>query len=100
MVTDLTTSSSSRDSVCTLCHPGDAPANHQKNVGNQIPYSLHLWSHSPIWATLVFFPSLVFGYLRDQFDSTVPSIVMHIWYNGGYFFFIDSSQLPIQSGLQ
>ena len=53
----------------------------------------HLWSHSPIWAVLVFFPSLVFGYLRDRFHSTVPSIVMHMWYNGGYFFFIDSLQL-------
>jgi membrane protease YdiL (CAAX protease family) len=51
----------------------------------------HLWSHSPIWAVLVFFPSLVFGYLRDRFDSTVPSILMHMWYNGGYFLFIGSS---------
>lgn len=50
----------------------------------------HLWSHSPIWAALVLFPSLVFGYLRDRFDSTVPSILMHMWYNGGYFFFFDS----------
>ena len=60
----------------------------------------HLWSHSPIWAALVFFPSLVFGYLRDRFDSTIPSIVMHMWYNGGYFFLIDSSQPPTQSDLQ
>ncbi|HMS84410.1 MAG TPA: JDVT-CTERM system glutamic-type intramembrane protease [Nitrospira sp.] len=52
--------------------------------------AVHLWSHSPIWAALVFLPSLVFGYLRDRFNSTVPSIVMHMWYNGGYFFFIDS----------
>lgn len=50
---------------------------------------LHLWSHSPIWAALVFFPSLVFGCLRDRFDSTIPLILMHIWYNGWYFFFID-----------
>lgn len=53
---------------------------------------LHLWSHSPIWAVSVFFPSLIFGYLRDRFDSTVPSILMHMWYNGGYFFFIGSFQ--------
>ncbi|MDF0667025.1 MAG: JDVT-CTERM system glutamic-type intramembrane protease [Nitrospira sp.] len=52
----------------------------------------HLWSHRPIWAVLVFFPSLVFGLLRDRFGSTVPSILMHMWYNGGYFFFIGSSQ--------
>jgi membrane protease YdiL (CAAX protease family) len=60
----------------------------------------HLWSHSLIWAILVFFPSLVFGYLRDRFDSTVPSLLMHIWYNAGYFFFFDSSQPSIQSDLQ
>lgn len=60
----------------------------------------HLWSHSPIWAVLVFFPSLVFGYLRDRFDSTVPSILMHMWYNGGYFFFIGSSQPSTRSDIQ
>ena len=60
----------------------------------------HLWSHSPIWAVLVFFPSLVFGYLRDRFDSTVPSILMHMWYNSGYFFFIGSSQSFTWSDIQ
>lgn len=60
----------------------------------------HLWSHSPIWSVLVFFPSLVFGYLRDRFDSTVPSILMHMWYNGGYFFFIGSSQPSTRSDIQ
>lgn len=60
----------------------------------------HLWSHSPIWTVLVFFPSLTFGYLRDRFDSTVPSILMHMWHNGGYFFFIDSSQPSTLSDIQ
>ena len=56
----------------------------------------HLWSHSPIWAALVFIPSLIFGYLRERFDSTVPSILMHMWYNGGYFLLFGSSQLDIR----
>ncbi len=60
----------------------------------------HFWSHSPIWAALVFFPSLVFGYLRDRFNSTVPSILMHMWYNSGYFAFIDSSHLFTQFGIR
>jgi membrane protease YdiL (CAAX protease family) len=60
----------------------------------------HLWSHSPIWAVLVFFPSLAFGHLRDRFGSTVPSILMHMWYNGGYFFFIGSSQPSTLSDIQ
>lgn len=71
------------------------------NIGVSLLFTIfHLWNHSPIWAALVFFPSLVFGYLRDQFDSTVPSILMHMWYNGGYFFFINSSQPPTPSNLQ
>ena len=60
----------------------------------------HLWSHSPIWAVLVFFPSLAFGYLRDRFGSTVPSILMHMWYNGGYFFLVGSSQSSTLSDIQ
>ena len=60
----------------------------------------HLWSHSPIWALLVFFPSLAFGYLRDRFGSTVPSILMHMWYNGGYFFFIGSFEPSTPSDIR
>lgn len=60
----------------------------------------HLWSHSPIWAVLVFFPSLAFGYLRDRFGSAVPSILMHMWYNSGYFFFFGSSQSSTLSDIQ
>lgn len=62
--------------------------------------AFHLWSHRPIWAVLVFFPSLVFGYLRDRFDSTVPSILMHMWYNGGYFLCISSSQSSTGSDIR
>ena len=60
----------------------------------------HLWSHSPVWAVLVFFPSLAFGYLRDRFGSVVPSILMHMWYNSGYFFFFGSSQPSTLSDIQ
>lgn len=45
----------------------------------------HLWSQSPVWAAAVFFPSLVFGFFRDRYNSTVPAIVLHCFYNFGFF---------------
>ena len=48
--------------------------------------SAHFLSHPPLWAASVFFPSLLFGYFRDRYGSLYPSIVLHIFYNGGYFF--------------
>jgi membrane protease YdiL (CAAX protease family) len=43
----------------------------------------HLF-HQPLpVAGLIIFPSLVFGELRDRFDSTRPSIFMHGYYNLG-----------------
>lgn len=45
----------------------------------------HFWSHPPLWAAAVFFPSLLFGYFRDRYTSVSPSIVLHIFYNVGYF---------------
>ena len=45
----------------------------------------HLATHSPPWALSTLFPSLLFGILRDRFGSVLPSIVLHIIYNAGYF---------------
>ena len=45
--------------------------------------ALHL-IHQPIpMAVLIFFPSLIFGELRDRYGSTRPSIFMHAFYNLG-----------------
>ncbi len=44
----------------------------------------HLINHEPVWAALVFFPSILFGYLRDRYDATSPSVVLHIYYNTGF----------------
>jgi len=46
----------------------------------------HLFTHPPVMAAMVFFPSLIFGYFRDRFDGwLLPSILLHIYYNLGYF---------------
>lgn len=45
----------------------------------------HLVSHSISWSFLVLVPSLCFGFARDRFGSVYPAIVLHAFYNAGYF---------------
>ncbi len=45
----------------------------------------HLFYHPPLWAVLVFGPSLIFGWFRDRYQSIIPGLVLHIFYNSGYF---------------
>lgn len=47
--------------------------------------ALHFGSHPPLWAAGVFVPALLFGYFRDRHHSVVPAIVLHVFYNAGYF---------------
>ncbi|HVK56820.1 MAG TPA: JDVT-CTERM system glutamic-type intramembrane protease [Burkholderiales bacterium] len=47
----------------------------------------HLARHSPMWSALAFFPSLIFGFFRDRYDRITPSILLHVFYNAGYFWF-------------
>jgi len=46
---------------------------------------MHFVHHPPVWALLVFFPSLVFGYFKDRFSSMIPSIILHSFYNLLFF---------------
>jgi membrane protease YdiL (CAAX protease family) len=46
---------------------------------------VHLWHHPPLWALAVLLPSLVFGWLRDHYGSVYPCMVLHAFYNAGYF---------------
>jgi len=36
------------------------------------------------WALLVFFPSLVFGYMKERHNSLLAPIALHIFYNLGF----------------
>lgn len=45
----------------------------------------HLFSHPPLWALSVLVPGLIFGYFRERFDALWPAIVLHVWYNAGFF---------------
>jgi len=45
----------------------------------------HLFVQSPLWAAAVIVPSLIFGAFRDRYQSVVPAIILHSFYNLGYF---------------
>jgi membrane protease YdiL (CAAX protease family) len=45
----------------------------------------HWWRHSPSWAIAAVVPSLIFGYFRDRFGSVYPAMILHSFYNTGYF---------------
>jgi membrane protease YdiL (CAAX protease family) len=47
--------------------------------------SVHFLYHSFTWSIAVILPSLVFGYFRDRFSSVVPCIILHCFYNAGYY---------------
>ncbi len=53
----------------------------------------HIPTHPLLWALLTLFPSLLFGVLRDRSGSVVPPIVLHIFYNTGYFLIAGGSAI-------
>lgn len=46
--------------------------------------AMHLVRQPPLWAVLVFFPSLVFGWSRDRHGTLLPPILLHMSYNAGF----------------
>ncbi len=47
--------------------------------------ALHFVNQPPIWAALVFVPSLVFGWAREHSGGLLLPILLHIWYNAGFY---------------
>ncbi len=48
--------------------------------------ALHFINHPPLWAALVFLPSLIFGWAREYSGGLTLPILLHIWYNAGFYF--------------
>lgn len=46
--------------------------------------AMHFIYHAPLWAALVFFPSLVFGFFKDRTGRLTAPILLHIFYNAGF----------------
>ena len=47
--------------------------------------ALHFFYHPPLWASAVFIPSLVFGFLKECYQNLVPPILLHVFFNAGYY---------------
>ncbi|WP_223897883.1 JDVT-CTERM system glutamic-type intramembrane protease [Sulfurovum sp. TSL1] len=50
--------------------------------------AMHFVHHAPLWAMLVFIPSLVFGYFKEQYGHIGASIFLHMFYNACSLFLI------------
>jgi len=44
----------------------------------------HLIYSEWVWALLIFFPSLVFGYMKERHQSLIAPIMLHSFYNLGF----------------
>jgi len=47
--------------------------------------AFHLVSHTWLWSLAVVAPSLIFGFFRDRYQSVIPAILLHAYFNGLYF---------------
>jgi len=45
----------------------------------------HFIAHPPTWAVVVIVPSIVFGFFRDRYQHVIPAVILHGFYNSGYF---------------
>jgi membrane protease YdiL (CAAX protease family) len=52
--------------------------------------ALHFLMHPPLAAASVLLPSLVFGYFRDRYGRLHAPILLHVYYNLGYFWLFAS----------
>lgn len=52
--------------------------------------ALHFLAHPPLAALAVLVPSLIFGYFRDRHASLQAPILLHMYYNLGYFWIFAS----------
>ncbi len=46
--------------------------------------SLHLFRQAPLWAALIFLPSLVFGWAKERHTTLLSPILLHMTYNAGF----------------
>lgn len=61
------------------------PLTHANLLTSLLFACFHFIAHPALWAILVIFPSLLFGYFRDKYQSVLPAILLHVFYNMGYF---------------
>jgi len=60
------------------------PLSHANLITSVLFTGVHFVNHVPLWAALVFFPSLVFGFFKDRSGGLVAPIILHVFYNAGF----------------
>ena len=45
----------------------------------------HFFYHAPIWSAVIILPSLLFGFFKERHRSLLPPILLHVFYNTGYY---------------
>jgi uncharacterized protein len=59
------------------------------NVATSLLFvAMHFVHHPPLWALLVFVPSLIFGYFKEQYGDVRASIFLHMFYNACSLFLL------------
>ena len=61
------------------------PLTHANILTSLLFTALHFFSHPPLWAAAVLVPSLLFGLFKDRSGTLGAPIVLHVFYNSGYF---------------
>ncbi|TCK19514.1 hypothetical protein DFR30_2827 [Thiogranum longum] len=61
------------------------PLTHANLLTSLVFSALHFINHPPIWAAAVFLPSLLFGLSRERSGGLTAPILLHVFYNSGYF---------------
>ena len=47
--------------------------------------AMQFLTHCPLWAVLVLFRSLVFGFFKDRTGRLPAPMLLHVFYNAGFF---------------
>lgn len=61
------------------------PLTHANVLTSLLFTALHFINHPPVWAAAVLVPSLLFGFFKDRSGTLAAPIVLHVFYNSGYF---------------
>lgn len=61
------------------------PLTHANIFTSLLFTALHFFSHPPLWAAAVLAPSLLFGFFKDRSGGLSAPILLHVFYNSGYF---------------
>ncbi len=60
------------------------------NVLTSLLFSFsHLFNHDPLWALAIFFPSMIFGWSKDRFNTLLAPLMLHCYYNAGWLYIVN-----------